>query len=109
MILARYSITLFVGGLLALALAAPAEAKNKKSADGDGPPVPCGPFQKERQVICSFSKTAFSAFRSGSEFTPTNAKGLSSSFFTSDRSCGYMARQGPHQFPQKSSKTTLPR
>src|SRR5438309_695631 len=39
MILARYSITLFVGGLLALALAAPAEAKNKKSADGDGPPV----------------------------------------------------------------------
>ena len=28
---------------------------------------------------------------------------------TSDRSCGIMARQGPHQNPQKSSITTLPR
>jgi hypothetical protein len=37
------------------------------------------------------------------------AKGLSASRFTSDRSCGYMARHGPHQFPQKSSTTTFPR
>jgi hypothetical protein len=30
-------------------------------------------------------------------------------FSTSDRSCGYIARHGPHQLPQKSSSTTLPR
>jgi len=39
MTLARYSIVLSVGGLLALALAAPAEAKNKKPADGGGPAI----------------------------------------------------------------------
>ena len=40
--------------------------------------------------------------------TPSRTNGLPSIFFTSDRSCGYMARQGPHQSPQKSTTTTLP-
>ena len=37
------------------------------------------------------------------------AKGRPANFFTSDRSWGIIARQGPHQNPQKSRKTTLPR
>ena len=41
--------------------------------------------------------------------TNDGVNGLSESCFTSDRSCGYMARQGGHQSPQKSSMTTLPR
>ena len=63
----------------------------------------------DRQVMRSFSRIGLRASRSGSELTPTRANGLPSSFFTSDRSCGYMARHGGHQFPQKSSKTTFPR
>src|SRR5262249_42225188 len=51
----------------------------------------------------------FTLSRSSSELTPSRTNGLSTSFFTSDRPCGYMARQGPHQWPQKSSTTTLPR
>ena len=42
-------------------------------------------------------------------FTPISANGSSASRCTNDRSCGYMARQGPHQSPQKSSTTTFPR
>ena len=73
-----------------------------------GPPV-LPPFQKERQVICSSFSVSLSLLRSSSLLTPTRAKGLPASRFTSDRSCGYMARQGGHQLPQKSSTTTLPR
>ena len=36
-------------------------------------------------------------------------RGSFSSLLTSDRSCGYMARHGGHQSPQKSSTTTWPR
>jgi hypothetical protein len=32
--------------------------------------------------------------------TPMRANGLPSIFFTSDRSWGYMSRQGRHQFPR---------
>src|SRR5438067_12170579 len=66
------------------------------------------PSHQERQVSWFLSLTFFTSSRLSSELTPSRAKGLSASFFTSDRSCGYMARQGPHQCPQKSSRTTLP-
>src|SRR5919197_2264227 len=72
-----------------------------------GPSVP-PPSQNDRQVILSFFITALSASRSLSLLTPSSANGLPSYFFTSDRSCGYMARQGPHQWPQKSRTTTFP-
>src|SRR5437588_3689083 len=72
-------------------------------------PVVLPPFQKERQVIFSFTRTCFSSARLVSLFTPTRANGLSFRRFTSDRSCSYMARHGPHQFPQKSRSTTFPR
>ena len=42
-------------------------------------------------------------------FIPIKANGFCSIRFTSDRSCGYRSRQGPHQWPQKSRTTTLPR
>src|SRR5262249_10169849 len=74
-----------------------------------GPPVPLGPFQNERQVICSFSFFFLQSSRSLSLLTPIRAKGLPSSRFTSDRSWGNIARHGGHQCPQKSSRTTLPR
>src|SRR4030095_6066278 len=74
-----------------------------------GPCVPPAPFQNERQVICSLASLRLRAARSRSLLTPMSANGLLSSFLTSDRSCGYMARQGPHQCPQKSRSTTLPR
>src|SRR6516162_6116785 len=76
--------------------------------DEIGPPVP-PPFQNDRQVMCSLARTFFSSSRSWSLLTPIRANGLPSRRFTSDRSCSYMARQGPHQFPQKSSSTTFPR
>jgi hypothetical protein len=57
----------------------------------------------------SFSRTFLRASRSVSLLTPMMAKGWFLYFSTSDRSCGYMARQGPHQLPQKSSRTTFPR
>jgi len=66
------------------------------------------PFQKERQVMFSFSIAFFKSALSRSLLTPTRENGLPSSLLTSDRSCGYMARQGGHQFPQKSSSTTFP-
>ena len=47
--------------------------------------------------------------RSLSLLTPSNANGFPLNFFTSDRSCGYNSRQGPHQCPQKLSMITLPR
>ena len=51
----------------------------------------------------------FTVSRLPSLFTPRITKGWFLYCFTSDRSCGYMARQGPHQWPQKSRNTTLPR
>jgi hypothetical protein len=39
MMLSRYAVILFIGGLLALAAAIPAEAKNKKSTDGGRPSI----------------------------------------------------------------------
>jgi hypothetical protein len=73
-----------------------------------GPSVP-PPFQNDRQVILYSFMMSLRASRSSSLFTPIRANGLLSSLFTSDRSCGNMARQGPHQNPQKSSNTTFPR
>ena len=52
---------------------------------------------------------ASKTFSFGSLFTPMSANGLSFNLATSDRSWGYIARQGPHQWPQKSRTTTLPR
>ena len=60
-------------------------------------------------VIDSLTSVSLSASRSSSLLTPNKAKGLSAYFFTSDRSCGYNSRQGPHQWPQKVNMTTLPR
>ena len=62
----------------------------------------------ERQVMPFF--LASSRYRSllGSVLTPIRTKGSFLSRSTSDRSCGNMARQGPHQKPQKSSSTTFP-
>src|SRR5262249_44795428 len=70
------------------------------------PSVPRGPFQNDRQVIRSRCRSGLIASRFGSLLTPIKAKGLFANFFTSDRSCGYMARHGGHQFPQKSGLTT---
>ena len=72
-------------------------------------PLVSPPSHHDRQVIFSFSITFLSFSLSASLLTPSRANGLSSRRFTSDRSCGYMARQGPHQLPQKSSTTTFPR
>src|SRR5438132_5969793 len=72
-----------------------------------GPLVPL--FQNDRQVMFSSFIRCLMCSRSVSLLTPTRTKGLPSRRFTSDRSCGYMARQGPHQSPQKSSVTTFPR
>src|SRR5687767_1529893 len=71
-------------------------------------PLVLPPSHQERQVMFSFFMTSRSRSL-GSELMPSSANGLFSSLFTSDRSCGYMARQGPHQSPQKSSTTTFPR
>ena len=49
------------------------------------------------------------AFRIMEKKNPELTNGLPSNRFTSDRSCGYMARQGGHQCPQKSRTTTFPR
>ena len=67
------------------------------------------PSRNDRQVRFSDRTASLTVSLLGSLLTPTRANGLPSSFFTSDRSCGYMARQGGHQCPQKSSSTTLPR
>src|SRR5215813_6654220 len=70
-------------------------------------PLPPRLLRNERQVICCFSFLALSvsAESVSSPLTPRRTKGLPSSFFTSDRSCGNIATQGPHQCAQKSSKT----
>ena len=67
-----------------------------------------GPSNQERQVMCSCSWTCFSVSTSRSVLTPTRAKGRPWYCWTSDRSWPYMALQGGHQLPQKSSITTLP-
>src|SRR5262245_18591428 len=79
--------------------------------DGISPCVPSSPQEKLRQVICSSTNSFFFSARVflPSLLTPISAKGSSFILPTSDRSCGNMARQGPHQYPQKSSITTLPR
>lgn len=66
------------------------------------------PSHQLRQVICSFAMTLLSSSRPVSLLMPTRANGLPSRRLTSDRSCGYMPRQGGHQCPQKCSTTTLP-
>ena len=65
---------------------------------------------RDEAAFVSFLSTLTfrSASRFRSLFIPINANGLSFSLFTSDRSCGYIARQGGHQSPQKSRTTTLP-
>ncbi len=73
-----------------------------------GPLVPSRPFQKLRQVSSYSTRTFLRVSRSASLFTPIRANGWSFSLFTSDRSCGYMARHGGHQSPQKSMTTTFP-
>src|ERR1041385_140213 len=70
-------------------------------------PLVLPPSHQERQVMFSFLRTCLS-FDFSSLLTPISANGFPSSRFTSDRSCGYMARQGPHQSPQKSITRTLP-
>src|SRR5215510_2277564 len=66
------------------------------------------PSQKNGQVICSrFIASRILGF--GSLLMPRSVKGDFSIRFTSDRSCGYMALQGGHQSPKKSSTTILPR
>jgi hypothetical protein len=55
-----------------------------------------------------FSRLIAALTRSfGSLLTPIKANGLSLRLVTSDLSCGYMARQGGHQSPQKPSITHL--
>ena len=54
--------------------------------------------------------TSWKLFSTGpSLLMPMRAKGCSARRFTSVFSCGSIARQGPHQNPQKSSTTTFPR
>src|SRR5438067_619020 len=72
-------------------------------------PLVSPPSHHERQVIFSSAMTFLRKSLLGSLLMPRRAKGLDSIFCTSDRSCGYMARHGPHQCPQKSSITTFPR
>src|SRR4029450_3401440 len=72
-------------------------------------PAVLPPSHQLRQVRSSFITVFLSASRSLSLLTPSSAKGFPARRFTSDRSCGYISRQPPHQSPQKSSSTTLPR
>ena len=81
---------------------------SRRRAMAIGPPV-LPPSNQDGQVICSLAIAACSSSRFLSLLMPTRANGLPSSLFTSDRSCGYMSRQGGHQSPQKSRTTTLPR
>src|SRR2546430_625280 len=72
-----------------------------------GPARP--PSHHDRHVISSSCMCLRSACRSVSLLTPRRANGMPSNRLTSDRSWGYIARQGPYHDPQKWSTTTLPR